>query len=115
MITPDTFDAFIEALTKEGFITPDGGKAKNNPTNIFIRGITGSDLDKIFAILPPGVWPDFCLMELPSNLKRSPSQYIMIFEKVRGLNVPVVGQVEEVPAKKTKGKGGGTAPPDETE
>jgi len=57
-------------------------KVRNNPTNLFIRGIFGSGVEKIFAILPEGAWPDiFEVEDPPAAQKRASSGYIMVFRK----------------------------------
>ena len=54
----------------------------NHKTNIVIRGVSGSQAQAIFEVLPGGAWPEFLVSEEPPHhLKRAPSLYFMVFKK----------------------------------
>lgn len=78
MITEDQFKALADELEKAGLTD----KCHNNPSNLFIRGISGAVVQKIFEILPAGAWPDIVEVENPPQRSKSaPSGYIIVFRK----------------------------------
>jgi hypothetical protein len=100
MISPDQFNALMAALKEVGM----EDKVRNNPTNLFIRGIFGSGVEKIFAILPEGAWPDiFEVEDPPTRQKNAPSGYIMVFRKDPG----AVAETRKARGRAPGGKGDG--------